>query len=326
MKAPRPGQRRRGLTLPAAASQVAPRGAQAERGCLRPARSLAALEQLNDADLVMGRHLQLVGDLEQLVDRYPLRERFWAQWMLALYRAERQAEALAVFDRVRRELVDKLGVEPGPPLQELHRRILRHDPALDGTVASDGESLGPAADDAQAPTGAAVRGPPGTTRPTRPAWRRVVIVTVVAVVTSVALAAALVGAVGEGSGRRSATGDVAPGVSIIDTKTGRQTAFISPAKVNQGGFTFADGHFWGAGGDPNLLVEIDPRSGTVVKRISPTLAYVGAYAVDGNHVWEVGASALVKIDIQGGKEVDRYALSRSTPTRPGSPSPTGGCG
>ena len=87
--------------------------------------------------------------------------------------------------------------------------------------------------------------------------------------------------------------------------------------MDQGGFTYADGHFWGAGGDPNLVVEIDPTSGAVVKRISPTLADVGAYAVRGGTLWEVGGTALVKIDIRGGKEIDRYMLPSGDPNQTG---------
>jgi DNA-binding SARP family transcriptional activator/nucleotide-binding universal stress UspA family protein len=91
---------------------------------------LVAVERRIDSDLELGRHVQLVGELERLISDYPLRERFRAQLMLALYRAGRQAEALAAYQRARQTLVDELGIEPGPALQELERAILRHDPAL----------------------------------------------------------------------------------------------------------------------------------------------------------------------------------------------------
>ena len=92
---------------------------------------LSALEKRIEADLALGRTTQLVGEIEALVDEHPLRERFRAQQMLALYRAGRQAEALAAYQATRQALVDELGIEPTPALQELERAILRQDPALD---------------------------------------------------------------------------------------------------------------------------------------------------------------------------------------------------
>jgi DNA-binding SARP family transcriptional activator len=104
--------------------------AQAAIGRLEELR-LAALERRVEADLALGRHAELVGELEALVVEHPLRERPRAQMMLALYRSGRQAEALEVYQSTRRALVDGLGIEPTPALQELERAILRQDPALD---------------------------------------------------------------------------------------------------------------------------------------------------------------------------------------------------
>jgi DNA-binding SARP family transcriptional activator len=94
-------------------------------------RRLAAVEQLMDAELRLGRHQDLVGELRSLVAAHPLRERLRAQLMLALYRSRRQAEALAVYQEARRVLVDELGIEPSPELQQLERSILQQDPALE---------------------------------------------------------------------------------------------------------------------------------------------------------------------------------------------------
>ncbi|HEX3057271.1 MAG TPA: AfsR/SARP family transcriptional regulator [Gaiellaceae bacterium] len=88
---------------------------------------LSALEQLFDAELAAGRSGDLVPELESLVARHPLRERFRGELMLALYGAGRQAEALAAYQEARRMLVEELGLEPGPHLQELHARILRQE-------------------------------------------------------------------------------------------------------------------------------------------------------------------------------------------------------
>ena len=91
---------------------------------------LAALEERIDADLALGRHGQLVAELERLVAEQPMRERFRAQLMLALYRSGRQADALAVYQRARRTFVDELGIEPSESLRGLERAILAHDPSL----------------------------------------------------------------------------------------------------------------------------------------------------------------------------------------------------
>jgi DNA-binding SARP family transcriptional activator len=87
---------------------------------------LVALEDRIEADLELGRHAELVAELEGLVAREPLRERLRAQLMTALYRSGRQAEALAAYQRARRTLVDELGIDPSPELQALERSILRH--------------------------------------------------------------------------------------------------------------------------------------------------------------------------------------------------------
>jgi DNA-binding SARP family transcriptional activator len=92
---------------------------------------LAVLEERIDADLVIGRHADVVPELEGLVTRYPLRERLRAQLMLALYRCGRQAEALETYQEGRRALVEEVGLEPGRELRELEQAILRQDPALD---------------------------------------------------------------------------------------------------------------------------------------------------------------------------------------------------
>ncbi len=103
--------------------------AQAEIVRLEELR-LAALEDRIEADLALGRHGQLVIELERLVAEQPFRERLRAQLMLALYRSGRQADALAVYQRARRTLVDELGIEPSESLRQLERAILAHDPAL----------------------------------------------------------------------------------------------------------------------------------------------------------------------------------------------------
>ncbi|MEU6235745.1 BTAD domain-containing putative transcriptional regulator [Kitasatospora sp. NPDC047058] len=130
-----------GPLLEGAAAQLAEAGA-------------AALDQRIRADLELGRHHELIAELRSLATEHPLREELHGHLMLALYRAGRQAEALQSFAGLRKLLVAELAVEPGPPLQRLHRRILAGDPGLLLTAAGD-EDL------AAARTGAEAARPPG---------------------------------------------------------------------------------------------------------------------------------------------------------------------
>src|SRR5262249_59728202 len=92
---------------------------------------LVALERRVEAALALGRHRELVAELEPLVAAEPHGERLRGQLMLALYRSGRQADALAVFHDGRESLVEELGIEPGPALRQLELAILRQDPGLD---------------------------------------------------------------------------------------------------------------------------------------------------------------------------------------------------
>jgi WD40 repeat protein/DNA-binding SARP family transcriptional activator len=93
---------------------------------------MAAVEERTGAELDLGRHAELVPELETLVGAHPLRERLWAHLMTALYRSGRQGDALAAFHRARELLAEELGIDPSPELQRLQARILRQDPALEG--------------------------------------------------------------------------------------------------------------------------------------------------------------------------------------------------
>lgn len=92
---------------------------------------LNAIEDRMEAQLALGRHAAVVGELEALLVRQPLRERLWHSLMLALYRSRRQAEALRAYQRARRALVEDLGIEPSAALRELEGAILRSDPHLE---------------------------------------------------------------------------------------------------------------------------------------------------------------------------------------------------
>ena len=92
---------------------------------------LICLEERIDADLALGRHAELVAEVEGLVAEHPLSEHLRAQLMLALYRSGRQAEALEVYQEGRRVLVGELGIQPGRSLRELEKAILQQDPSVD---------------------------------------------------------------------------------------------------------------------------------------------------------------------------------------------------
>jgi DNA-binding SARP family transcriptional activator len=103
--------------------------AQAEIARLNDLR-VAALEELVEAKLAGGRHAEVLGALEALIAEHPYRERLRAQLMLALYRGERQADALQAYHDARRTLVEHLGIEPGERLRALERAILAQAPEL----------------------------------------------------------------------------------------------------------------------------------------------------------------------------------------------------
>ena len=88
---------------------------------------LLALEGRIEADVELGKHAEVIGELEGLLAEYPLRERLWRLLVLALYRCERQADALEAYRRVREMFVTELGLEPGEELRALERAVLRHE-------------------------------------------------------------------------------------------------------------------------------------------------------------------------------------------------------
>jgi class 3 adenylate cyclase/tetratricopeptide (TPR) repeat protein len=97
---------------------------------------LSALEERIAADLALGRHVELVGELETLVAAQPLRERLRGQLMSALYRTSRQADALDVYRDGRRLLREELGLEPSEELRRLERAILEQDANLEAPGAT----------------------------------------------------------------------------------------------------------------------------------------------------------------------------------------------
>jgi class 3 adenylate cyclase/DNA-binding SARP family transcriptional activator len=127
------------------------RFAQGEIARLEDVR-VGALEQLIEAKLALGRHAEVIAQLEALIGEHPYRERLRAQLMLALYRCERQADALQAYQDARRQLVEELGIEPGERLRELERAILAQDKTLLGPSPPPPRADAPAAPE-ELPTG-----------------------------------------------------------------------------------------------------------------------------------------------------------------------------
>ncbi|MEU6300155.1 AfsR/SARP family transcriptional regulator [Streptomyces erythrochromogenes] len=101
---------------------------------------MVAFENRVEADLRLGRHADVIGEIRSAIGKHPLRERLHGQLMLALYRSGRQGEALTAYRRARAQLVQDLGLEPGPDLTALHRRVLAGDPTLMEARPSQNES------------------------------------------------------------------------------------------------------------------------------------------------------------------------------------------
>ncbi len=234
--------------------------AQSEIARLEEAR-LAALEDRIDSDLVRGRHRGLVGELRTLVGEHPLRERPAAQLMLALYRSGRQAEALEVYQLIRRTLVDELGLEPSGELRTLQEAILRQDPALQLPAQA-----------AESPPEVGVRvGSKAATRPRA---------TIGAGLLGVA--AVLAGALLLANGHSGPSGQP-NSVAAIDPATDRMVADV-PVGSRPAALSFGDGAVWVANLDDNSVSRIDPRTREVVRTIATAQQPAGIAAGAGG-VW-----------------------------------------
>ena len=131
---------RQGLSLwrgPALADLADAPFARAEAARLEETR-LAALEERIEAELACGRHGELVAELDSLTRAHPLRERLWAQRMVALYRSGRQADALRAYQELRRLLNEELGLEPSAAVARLETAMLRHEREVDWPPADRG--------------------------------------------------------------------------------------------------------------------------------------------------------------------------------------------
>ncbi|TMK69311.1 MAG: DUF3040 domain-containing protein, partial [Actinobacteria bacterium] len=244
--------------------------AQVEIGRLEEAR-LAVLEDRIDADLALGDHAQLVGELEALCREHPNRERLQRQLVLALYRSGRQADALERYRRVRQAMVDELGLEPGRELQELERAILAQDPALEA--------------------------PARPTRSERLAARaRVGRGAILIVGGGLALLAVVVAAVAISSDGGGGIAVSPNSVAVIDPGTDKLTA-DSPVGVKPTDLSVGDGAVWVANSGDASVSQIDTQTHRVTATIAPGSAVDGMAAGVGA-VWtsDVRRGRLARID------------------------------
>ena len=217
---------------------------------------LAALEDRIEADLALGRHRDVLPELESLVAAHPVRERLQSQLLVALYRCGRQVDALEAYRTARRRFVDELGVEPGPELQALERKILEHDPSL------------------QAP---ARRGRPTPKRRPRRIGRRGLIAAALAGAAVVAALLALL--LPSGSKALRATPN---SIGVLDAKHVRA---VITGGGEPGGIAYGAGAVWVTNTASDQLLRIDPSRRTV-DRI-PVGHHPTGVAIGGGQVWVV---------------------------------------
>ena len=245
---------------------------------------LAALEARIDADLALGRHGTLTGELERLAAEHPLRERLHGQLMLALYRCGRQAEALAAYRRARDLLAGELGIDPAEPLRRLHASVLAHDPALDWSDSRQGPAEAHpagAAPPAASPT-LEQRGPGPAAGSRVRGWgqwrgRRLL---VAGLALAVAAAAAIVAVARPWAGGPAGL----PGntVGLIDTAGARVGAAVSVG--SPAGLAYGDGSVWAVDSTEGTLSRINPATHAVIDQI-PVGSAPTAVTVTGQDVW-----------------------------------------
>lgn len=222
---------------------------------------LAATEDRIEADLRLGRHTQLVGELKKLVRDHPLRERLCAQLMLALYRSDRQAEALQAYRDAQLTLSSELGIDPSSSLQRLERAILNGDPSLEWQPRTP------------------VTAVPEPVVGTRP---RVVVIGAILALVVVVAGVALVAISREGPAPPSSVSPNA--VGKIDASTAELQASIPSAGAGAGPLTWADGSLWVANTISRTVARIDPATNRVSQSV-PTDGAPTALASGEGYVW-----------------------------------------
>jgi DNA-binding SARP family transcriptional activator/streptogramin lyase len=243
---------------------------------------LAVFEDRVEADLAAGRHAELIPQVEQLVRENPLRERLQGQLMRALYGAGRQADALDSYRQARKTLSEELGLEPGPELQELERRILRHDPELN---------------------------PPARPRRRRPETRRRF--GLIGVVAGLALVGAVIGGAVYASRGTDSPPVVTPNsLAVVDPAKNRLVDVV-PLGNTPGGVAVGRDAVWAANAGDGTVTRIDLQTLKEVQTLGIGEAATDLIEVAGS-VWVATGNdnSLVRIDARSGGKIERLALSR----------------
>ena len=251
---------------PALTELSAAEWAQAEIARLEELR-VAAIEDRVDADLDLGRHTEVVGELQSLVAKHPLRERLRAQLILALYRCGRHGDALQAYAEARRVFAEELGLEPSASLRRLEQAVLAQDPSLEL------KGVGP--------------GKP----PRRRNGRAALGVTAVTVAAAVAVAV-LLNRQG-GSSAAAAVAALPNSVAAIDTTSNRVVADVAVGG-QPAGIAVGAGAVWVGDFDDATVVRIDPAAARVVRSIGVGIKPF-TVAADGGTVWAASPRRLVRI-------------------------------
>jgi YVTN family beta-propeller protein len=247
---------------------------------------LSALEARIDAQLALGRHASVVPELEALVQQNPTRERLCEQLMVALYRSGRQAEALEAYQRLRRNLDERLGIEPGPGVKAIERDIL-----------TQHESLAP---------------PPTESPAARSSVPRGFVLLAAVLLAAVTATAAFLALRDRGGGLT----EVPPNqVGAIDPRTNEIVAAV-PVGIQPGPIAAGAGSIWVGNLQDRNLTRIDPKERSVVATVSlgdrtPTGIDVGA-----DRVWVVHGlrGELSRVDPQFNRVQRTIAVTGRSPT------------
>jgi YVTN family beta-propeller protein len=271
---------------------------------------LQAIEARIEADLALGRHAAVVGELERLRREHPLREHQLTLLMLALYRCGRQADALEAYRAGRRRLLDELGIEPMPELQALERQILLHDPAISAEPPGRLFSLRmrdrsgrwrsvAALTAALLATGALVA---GSARPMQnlAAANTAVLVSANGTLGTTIRVGAAPGHAVLGGGFLWTSNERDGTVSRIDV-AGRTIGTI-PVGRSPEGIAFVDGTVWVANGGDATVSQIDPQAGKVIRTLGVGNGPLGIAAL-GPDLWVANSvdGTVAHVDTRSGR-------------------------
>jgi YVTN family beta-propeller protein len=239
---------------------------------------LSAVEDRHEANLALGKHSELIPELQALVHEHPLRERLRGQLMIALYRSGRQAEALEVYQHGRHLLAEELGLEPGEALKRLQLAILEHDPTLQVTAPIDAT-----------PADVAVPRTPATTAAKQRVRRlrgRPLLAAALGVITLAAAAVGIGLALTRGSD--GAVTVVPNSVAVVDAKTNRLVGDILVGK-RPIAIAHGEGSVWVANAEDGTVSRIDPKTRKAVD-VVPVGTDVRDLATGFGAVWVAGGN------------------------------------